>query len=101
MRSLLNVPENELVNWLRARGEPPMRARQIRRWIIQARAESFDQMTDLPRSLRAVLAEEFAPLGTSIARHLTADDGTPKLLLRLSDDQLIECVLIQEADRRT
>jgi 23S rRNA (adenine2503-C2)-methyltransferase len=101
MRSLLNVPENELVNWLRARGEPPMRARQIRRWIIQARAESFDQMTDLPRSLRAVLAEEFAPLGTSIARHLTADDGTHKLLLRLADDQLIECVLIQEADRRT
>jgi 23S rRNA (adenine2503-C2)-methyltransferase len=101
MRGLLNVPQNELVEWLRERGEPPMRARQIHRWLIQTRAASFDQMTNLPRNLRAALAGAFAPLGTRIARHLTADDGTHKLLLRLADDQLIECVLIQEADRRT
>ena len=36
-----------------------------------------------------------------MAHHAEADDGTHKLLLRLGDDQLIECVLIQEEDRRT
>src|SRR5262249_19744490 len=40
-------------------------------------------------------------LGTQITRHLEAKDGTDKLLLRLQDGQLIECVLLQEQDRRT
>jgi 23S rRNA (adenine2503-C2)-methyltransferase len=58
-------------------------------------------MTDLPRPLRPELAASFVPLGTEVARHLTAADDTHKLLLRLQDGRLIECVLIQEADRRT
>jgi 23S rRNA (adenine2503-C2)-methyltransferase len=78
-----------------------MRAKQIRRWLIVGRAESFDQMTDLPLTLRQSLAAQFVPLGTRIERHLQASDGTHKLLLRLHDDHLIECVLIQQDDRRT
>jgi 23S rRNA (adenine2503-C2)-methyltransferase len=78
-----------------------MRLRQIRRWVIANRAESLEQMTDLPQSLRAELAAEFVPLGTTVDRHLEARDGTHKLLLRLDDGELIECVLIQEAGRHT
>jgi 23S rRNA (adenine2503-C2)-methyltransferase len=78
-----------------------MRSRQIERWILAGRAESFEQMTDLPRELRQALSEAFTPLETQIARHLRASDHTHKLLLRLSDGQLIECVLIQEAGRHT
>jgi 23S rRNA (adenine2503-C2)-methyltransferase len=78
-----------------------MRARQLHRWIFAGRAEAFEQMTDLPRPLRESLAAEFAVLGTRVARHLQASDGTHKLLLRFDDDELIECVLIQEADRHT
>src|SRR5262249_17290295 len=47
------------------------------------------------------LAQEFTPLATTIVRHQRAADGTQKLLLRLPDDQLIECVLIPENERRT
>ena len=101
MRLILDLTSDEFRDWLHAHGQPPMRARQIRRWILQARAESFDQMTDLPLSLRQELAEEFTPLGSRIVRHLQAADGTHKLLLGLHDSQLIECVLIQEADRHT
>jgi 23S rRNA (adenine2503-C2)-methyltransferase len=100
-RALLDVPYPELLAWLRAQGQPAMRARQLRRWVVAGGAESFDGMTDVPRDLRRTLAEEFVPLGTQVARHLEAADGTHKLLLRLADDRLIECVLIQEADRRT
>jgi 23S rRNA (adenine2503-C2)-methyltransferase len=64
-------------------------------------AESFTQMTDLPRTLRDELAFAFLPLETEVARHLTAADGTHKLVLRLRDQRLVECVLIQERDRRT
>jgi 23S rRNA (adenine2503-C2)-methyltransferase len=100
-RALLDLAPDELVAWLRARGQPPMRARQIRRWLLTGRAESFEQMTDLPRDLRAALAEAFTPFGNRVARHLQAGDGTHKLLLGLHDGQLIECVLLQEDGRHT
>ncbi len=101
MRGLLDLPRDELLAWLQAHGQPPMRARQIRRWIVAGRAESFEQMTDLPRDLREALAAEFAALGTRIVHHAAAADGTHKLLLRLHDGQSVECVLIQEEARRT
>jgi 23S rRNA (adenine2503-C2)-methyltransferase len=100
-RGLLELPPDELSAWLQARGQPPLRARQLRRWIVAARATSFDAMTDLPRALREQLADEFRPLGSTVVRRLTAHDGTEKLLLRLRDGQLVECVLLKEADRRT
>jgi 23S rRNA (adenine2503-C2)-methyltransferase len=100
-RGFLAVPAEELLAWLRAHGQPPMRARQIRRWIVAARATSFDQMTDLPLQLREELAVEFSPLASTAVRHLVSSDGTEKLLLRLRDGNLVECVLLKEADRRT
>jgi 23S rRNA (adenine2503-C2)-methyltransferase len=99
--ALLDVPQLEFLAWLHAHGQPPLRARQVRRWIFTGRAGSFEQMTDLPLDLRQALAAEFVPLGTRIARHLKASDGTYKLLLRLHDNQLVECVLLQEAGRHT
>jgi 23S rRNA (adenine2503-C2)-methyltransferase len=101
MHAILDLSRDDSLAWLRARGEPPLRARQVRRWLVAGRAESFAQMTDLPAALRQALAEEFLPLGTEVARHLEARDGTHKLLLRLHDGQLVECVLLQEDGRHT
>src|SRR5207302_1586480 len=100
-RGILDLSSDELLAWLQVRGEKKMRARQVRRWIVAGRAESYEGMTDLPRGLRAALETEFQPLGTAVAHHAASPDGTHKLVLRLSDNQLIECVLIQEAGRHT
>jgi 23S rRNA (adenine2503-C2)-methyltransferase len=99
--AFLDLTHENLLAWLREQGQPPLRARQLRRWVVAGRAESFEQMTDLPLRLRRDLAAAFVPLGSEIARHQESADGTHKLLLRLADGQLIECVLIQENDRRT
>jgi 23S rRNA (adenine2503-C2)-methyltransferase len=101
MPAFLDLTTDELLAWLQAQAQPPMRARQIRRWLVGGRAESFEQMTDLPSDLRQRLAAECSLFGTSIARHDVAADGTHKLLLKLHDGQLIECVLIQEEPRHT
>jgi 23S rRNA (adenine2503-C2)-methyltransferase len=98
---LLEVPSEEMLAWLQARGQAPLRARQMRRWLLSGRATSFERMSDLPKPLRDQLAAAFRPLGSDIARHLISSDGTNKLLLRLRDDQMVECVLLQEAARRT
>jgi len=100
-RGLLELPHEELLAWLKDHGQPAMRAKQLRRWIVVGRATSFDQMTDLPLALRQQLAAEFAPLGTTVDRRLSSSDGTQKLLVRLHDGQVVECVLLPERDRRT
>src|SRR4051812_11168952 len=82
VRPLLDVPADELRTWLAERGQPPMRVGQIRRWVLERRATSFDQMTNLPKGLRAELATAFTTFGTTVDKHLTASDGTHKLLLR-------------------
>lgn len=100
-RAILDAPPTILNDWLASHGQKPHRGRQLRRWLIAARAESFDAMTDLPLELRTQLAADWSPFGTTIAQHVSSVDGTQKLLLRLHDGRLIECVLIPDADRRT
>ena len=99
--ALLDQLPDALRAWFAERGQPPLRVKQVRRSVLAGRAESFEQMSDLPRELRSELAQSFAPLATRVERHLVATDETHKLLLRLPDDRLIECVLIQEPPRRT
>ena len=99
--AILDQSPEALRAWFAERGQPALRVKQVRRWVLAGRAESFEQMSDLPRDVRAELAQQFSPLGTRIERHLIATDETHKLLLRLHDDRMIECVLIQEAPRRT
>jgi 23S rRNA (adenine2503-C2)-methyltransferase len=100
-RALLDADPSALAAWLADRGQPPLRIRQIRRWLLAGRAESFDVMTDLPVGLRTDLATDWCPIGTEIERQVRSSDGTEKLLLRLHEGRLIECVLIPDRDRRT
>ncbi|HYV35544.1 MAG TPA: 23S rRNA (adenine(2503)-C(2))-methyltransferase RlmN [Gemmataceae bacterium] len=100
-RGALDLTAMELREWLEQRGQPALRARQIRRWIVVMGAESFEQMTDLPKDLRQDLAAAFVPLASQVDLHQRAADDTHKLLLRLTDGRRIECVLIQEGSRRT
>ncbi len=99
-RAILDA-KDELIAWLAERSQPAMRVKQIHRQIVVNRAESFAAMTDLPKALRDELAADWIPLGTQVERHLTASDGTQKLLLLLHDGGRIECVLLPELDRRT
>jgi 23S rRNA (adenine2503-C2)-methyltransferase len=99
--ALLDQSPEALRAWLADRGEPPLRVKQIRRQVLSGRATSFDAMSDLPKALRPELAGSFAVLGTTIEQHHAARDGTHKLVLRLLDGGMIECVLIQDEGRST
>jgi 23S rRNA (adenine2503-C2)-methyltransferase len=94
-------PAADLEGFLAAAGEPAWRAKAVRRWLVEKRAESFADMTDLPKGLRERLEAGYSIWTTSIAAHQVADDGTEKLLLELADGQRIECVLLRDGPRRT
>ena len=98
---LLYVSEDYLRAWLADCGEKPMRAKQIRHWLLARGAQSFDEMTDLPKALRLHVSENYVPLASKIVKHQSASDHTHKLLVQLVDQKLIECVLIQDEGRRT
>ena len=98
---ILQFDSLQLAEWFSARGEPAYRARQVQRWIFERRAQTFQQMTDLPRQTRAALADRFAILGSSVETTRATADDTRKLLVRLADGQAVECVLLAEGSRRT
>ena len=107
--SLTGIILEELADFLRERGAPSYRAKQVTDWIYKKRVASFDAMTDLPNELRAQLAAEFDTPKTEVVRVLGSKDTTQKFLFRLRDENLIESVLIpaspalygQPSDRRT
>jgi len=93
---LLEQTPEQLRAWFVRRGLPAYRAAQVRRWLFGKRAAGFERMSDLPRSLRSQLAEEFQIWTTRVVAHRKADDGTEKLLLEMPDGQHTECVLLRD-----
>jgi len=87
--------------WFAERGWPAYRADQVRRWIFVRRAESFAEMTDLPKKLREQMTAELTLWSMQTAVKHVTEDGTEKLLLECADHQKIECVLIRQDVRRT
>ena len=85
----------ELADLLKTMGQPAFRAKQVFTWLHRG-IRSFDEMTDLPKTLRAALAEEY-PLYTTqaVRRQESARDGTVKYLWRLSDGNCVETVLMR------
>jgi 23S rRNA (adenine2503-C2)-methyltransferase len=87
-----------LKNW----GEPAYRARQLWEWLYVHLADSFDQMTNLPLSLRERLASETTIGAPQVADTVqSADSETRKDLLRLADGETVEAVLMRYEHRRT
>jgi len=80
---------------LREQGEPTFRAKQILEWLYKKRARSWDDMTNLPKALRAWLAEKFELMPVSLVLNKQSTDVTDKLLLELGDRSLIETVIIR------
>jgi 23S rRNA (adenine2503-C2)-methyltransferase len=96
MLPLLDLSPEQLAAWLAERGQPKYRAGQVRRWFFGARADSFAQMSDLPKPLRDELTAAFTVWTTRVAAHCRSSDGSEKLLLELADGQSIECVLLRD-----
>ncbi len=86
-----------LVEW----DEPPYRATQILRWVYLDGATSYEQMSNLPKALRARLATELSIFTSTVVRSLDSSDGTCKQLLQWPDGATSECVLIPDVDRQT
>ncbi|MDR0388714.1 MAG: 23S rRNA (adenine(2503)-C(2))-methyltransferase RlmN [Spirochaetaceae bacterium] len=78
---------------------PAYRGRQISEWLVRG-ASSFDQMTNLPRSLREELSRCSVVYSTTGQEALEDGDGTVKLVISLHDQAKIEAVLLKDQEGR-
>ena len=75
-------------------GEPAFRAKQVYKWLHSG-VRTYDEMTNIPQSLRRKLAESYpiyAP--EAVRKQESARDGTIKYLWKLSDGNCVETVLM-------
>jgi 23S rRNA (adenine2503-C2)-methyltransferase len=99
--NLLDFDVEGLAGWFAQMGEKPFRARQVLRWMHRAGCDDFEQMTDVAKSLRVMLAQDAEIRGPQPIGDAIADDGTRKWLLDVGQGNAVETVFIPEAHRGT
>ena len=92
---ICSLYEEELKELLSSLGQPSYRASQIFSWL-QSGITDFNQMTNIPKTLRDELAK-ISYIATVVAekRLVSKIDGTVKYLYRLNDGEYIESVFMK------
>ena len=99
--SILSLSAVQLEEWLTGRQLPTYRREQIWAWLGRG-AQSFDDMKDLPKSLRTALSESFRVTSLTSVAVSNADRGsTTKTLYELDGGHSVEAVVMRYPDRTT
>ncbi|MBL7994246.1 23S rRNA (adenine(2503)-C(2))-methyltransferase RlmN [bacterium] len=103
--NLLGMTLDELETFFVSLGEKKFRGAQVFQWLYKYGAESFDDMTDISKTLRERLGEvavihHAAAIKTQQSGEKEAY-ATKKILFELADGQKIESVFIPDDERRT
>jgi 23S rRNA (adenine2503-C2)-methyltransferase len=99
---LYDLSLDDLTTRLAEWGQPAFRARQLWEWLYRRYASGFDEMTNLPRTVRDQLpAVMRLEIGEVASTQRSSDGQTRKVLFRMVDGQFIETVLMGYEKRRT
>lgn len=80
-------------------GQPAFRTKQLIEWVYEKNAQSFDEMTNLPKALRAQLAERFSFMAPSELLRQVSQDGSRKYLLQFADGVSVETVAMPRRNK--
>ncbi|WP_304508997.1 23S rRNA (adenine(2503)-C(2))-methyltransferase RlmN [Anaerotignum sp.] len=93
---LKSMDFEELQLFMAELNEPGFRGKQVFEWIHKKQVTSFDEMTNLSKSLREKLQQNATLGGVEMVRRLVSQmDGTRKYLFALENDSVIESVLMK------
>ena len=95
--ALAGIPLGELTELLTS--YPPFRIRQIYKWICSG-AGTFDEMSNLPASMRKELSDKYSLFAGVVSSELRDPDGTAKLGITLEDGLVIEAVILRDGKSR-
>lgn len=100
--NIKNLTIDELANWLSSVNAEKYRVYQISDWLYKKNVDSFMEMTNIPKSLKELLEDNFSiralsHLGTEVSK-----DGTKKFIFKtLRDGEIVETVLIPNENKLT
>ena len=95
-KDLKSMTLEELTEFVKELGEKPFRAKQLYQWMHVKLAESLDECTNLPKSLKEKLSEYSIYTSLKTVKMLESGiDGTRKYLFGLDDGNVIESVLMK------
>lgn len=96
-----SLSKEVLAEQFKALGEPGFRAKQVYDWLWTKACTHFEEMSNLPKSLREKLNESYAINAVQIDQSQFSADKTIKNTFKLYDDNIIEGVLIPTPERMT
>lgn len=103
--SLIGLTRDRLHEALVLAGTPEKQARmrtgQVWQWLYQKGVTEFEEMTNLSKDYRALLAGNFSADRLEIVTRQVSKDGTRKYLLKIAGGHEVEAVYIPEANRGT
>lgn len=98
---LTGLSQAEMTAMMEEMGEPSYRGRQIFAAVQHRRLRSFEEMTDLPKDLRARLNERAQVATLTVESRYISEDGTRRYLMKTHDGLPVETVFIPEERRDT
>lgn len=94
--SVFDLTFDQLVEVLKSNNIAPFRAKQIWNWLYVHLVTSYDQMRNLDAKTKLFMEENYPIIVPTEIKRQEASDGTIKVLLELSDGEIIETVLMKQ-----
>jgi 23S rRNA (adenine2503-C2)-methyltransferase len=99
--NLLDYDRKSLESYFTEMGDKSFRAQQVLKWIYHQGIVDFAGMTNLSKSLRAILEQNTCIKPPKIKSEQKSEDGTYKWLIEIDGGNSVETVFIPETDRGT
>ena len=100
-KDIRSLSLDQIKNFFLENGFKDYRGDQVYSWLWEKSAINFQQMTNLPKSIRSILEESFIVNHIRVHTIQKSKDGTIKNGIKLFDDLIVESVLIPTKKRIT
>ena len=95
MQDILSLNIYQLDDIIKLSGCPPYRSKQVYNWLHKNMVTTFEEMTNIPKSLRTNLQQKFYIPSPTTLKCLVSTDESVKYLFKFSENIILESVLMK------
>jgi len=100
-RDIRALSKEEIILFFEEVGQKAFRGKQVYEWLWSKGAHTFDEMTNISKETRNLLAAHFVINHIAVDYFQKSNDGTIKNAVKLHDGLIVESVLIPTKSRTT
>ncbi len=95
MENIYNLSYTDLEMVISEAKLPKFRTKQVWSWLYKHLITDFEEMNNVDKKTKNYLSENYYIPNFNIVRHQKSNDGTQKVLLQLTDEEVVETVLMR------